>query len=96
MVVGGGGTCCDFLSNPTLFHPCACRCRKVGINDPIHPEPLRGRIRPHHRGCDIQSFDFHPATHSNGKLDSYRKQCVIDDEVALLDVLDTAGQEEYG
>jgi len=29
------------------------------------------------------------------QLDSYRKQCVIDDEVALLDVLDTAGQEEY-
>jgi len=27
--------------------------------------------------------------------DSYRKQCTIDDEVALLDVLDTAGQEEY-
>ncbi|KAI7821875.1 small G-protein Ras1 [Gamsiella multidivaricata] len=27
--------------------------------------------------------------------DSYRKQCVIDDEVALFDVLDTAGQEEY-
>jgi len=27
--------------------------------------------------------------------DSYRKQCVIDDEVALLDVLNTAGQEEY-
>lgn len=27
--------------------------------------------------------------------DSYRKQCVIDDEVAWLDVLDTAGQEEY-
>jgi len=31
----------------------------------------------------------------NGSVDSYRKQCVIDDEVALLDVLDTAGQEEY-
>ena len=28
--------------------------------------------------------------------DSYRKQVVIDEEVALLDVLDTAGQEEYG
>ena len=28
-------------------------------------------------------------------VDSYRKQCVIDDQVALLDVLDTAGQEEY-
>ncbi|KAI8889485.1 ras-like protein 1 [Backusella circina FSU 941] len=27
--------------------------------------------------------------------DSYRKQCVVDDETALLDVLDTAGQEEY-
>lgn len=30
-----------------------------------------------------------------GPTDSYRKQCVIDEEVALLDVLDTAGQEEY-
>ncbi|CED83521.1 ras protein [Phaffia rhodozyma] len=28
--------------------------------------------------------------------DSYRKQTTIDDEIALLDVLDTAGQEEYG
>ncbi|KAF7327476.1 Rheb-like protein [Mycena kentingensis (nom. inval.)] len=28
--------------------------------------------------------------------DSYRKQMLVDDEVALLDVLDTAGQEEYG
>ncbi|CAO3612158.1 unnamed protein product [Cunninghamella echinulata] len=27
--------------------------------------------------------------------DSYRKQCIIDQETALLDVLDTAGQEEY-
>jgi GTPase KRas len=27
--------------------------------------------------------------------DSYRKQCVVDGETALLDVLDTAGQEEY-
>jgi GTPase KRas len=27
--------------------------------------------------------------------DSYRKQCQIDEETALLDVLDTAGQEEY-
>lgn len=28
-------------------------------------------------------------------LDSYRKECVIDSETSLLDVLDTAGQEEY-
>ncbi|KAF9053257.1 ras-like protein [Panaeolus papilionaceus] len=27
--------------------------------------------------------------------DIYRKQCVIDEEVALLDILDTAGQEDY-
>ena len=27
--------------------------------------------------------------------DSYRKQCMIDNEMVLLDVLDTAGQEEY-
>ncbi|KAH9057826.1 protein ras-1 [Lactarius vividus] len=27
--------------------------------------------------------------------DSYRKQCVIDGEDALVDVLDTAGQEEF-
>jgi GTPase KRas len=32
---------------------------------------------------------------SHVMADSYRKQCVIDDETALLDVLDTAGQEEY-
>ena len=28
------------------------------------------------------------------KPDSYQKRCVIDDEVILLDVLDTAGTEE--
>jgi len=27
--------------------------------------------------------------------DSYRKQCVIDDQVGKLDILDTAGQEEF-
>ncbi|KAK0719525.1 ras family-domain-containing protein [Lasiosphaeria hispida] len=27
--------------------------------------------------------------------DSYRKQCVIDDQACMLEVLDTAGQEEY-
>lgn len=35
-------------------------------------------------------------TADNVTEDSYRKQCFIDEEVALLDVLDTAGQEEYG
>lgn len=27
--------------------------------------------------------------------DSYRKQCIVDNEQVMLDVLDTAGQEEY-
>ena len=27
--------------------------------------------------------------------DSYRKQVVVDGETCLLDILDTAGQEEY-
>ena len=46
-------------------------------------------MRPLLVRCDIA--DYLPLY----SLDSYRKQCVIDDEVALLDVLDTAGQEEY-
>ncbi|GAA5937870.1 hypothetical protein JCM10213_001919 [Rhodosporidiobolus nylandii] len=36
-----------------------------------------------------------PSANTTPPLDSYRKQCMIDEEVALLDVLDTAGQEEY-
>lgn len=50
----------------------------------------------------METFPFHPPINAHLPqeltsllLDSYRKQCVIDDEVALLDVLDTAGQEEY-
>lgn len=48
------------------------------------------------RVSPARSHSFIPPTHPLiPRLDSYRKQCVIDDEVALLDVLDTAGQEEY-
>ncbi|KAH9855402.1 ras protein [Lenzites betulinus] len=44
----------------------------------------------------IQYFQSHFVTEYDPTIeDSYRKQCVIEDEVALLDVLDTAGQEEY-
>merc|ERR1711944_265663 len=41
----------------------------------------------------IQSYfvtDYDPTIE-----DSYQKQCVIDDKVARLDILDTAGQEEF-
>ena len=65
----------------------------------IDTKPLRGRIRSHHRRYSPhilrsdQSIISWPMP--DVRSDSYRKQCVIDDEVALLDVLDTAGQEEY-
>ena len=41
--------------------------------------PRRGGVVP--KRCPLQ--------------DSYRKQVVIDGETCLLDILDTAGQEEY-
>ncbi|KAF9474352.1 ras-domain-containing protein [Pholiota conissans] len=44
----------------------------------------------------IQFFNNHFVAGYDPTIeDSYRKRCVIDDEVAILDVLDTAGQEEY-
>ncbi|KAK7032851.1 ras-like protein [Favolaschia claudopus] len=46
--------------------------------------------------CFFDSLMYKANFSSSAIEDSYRKQCVIDDEVALLDVLDTAGQEEYG
>jgi GTPase KRas len=78
-------------------------------DDSIDPKPFRRRIRPHDRRYDALCLTPRPPTpfshppinaHPPHELtlplpDSYRKQCVIDDEVALLDVLDTAGQEEY-
>lgn len=48
-------------------------------------------------GSSSRLFPFNPPlTPLDLTEDSYRKQCFIDEEVALLDVLDTAGQEEYG
>ena len=64
------------------------------LDDTIDPGPLRRRIRSYHRRC-VEPGTIHKMTTKIGFADSYRKQCVIDDEVALLDVLDTAGQEEY-
>lgn len=104
VVVGGGGTSslpyrgcpCHSLQRPLISAP---RRRKVCPHHPVHSKPLCRRIRPHHRGCVTQPAMCllgSWALSSGNATDSYRKQCVIDDEVALLDVLDTAGQEEYG
>lgn len=52
------------------------------------PSKVRNPVLSLVYGPQQRSTDFRSA-------DSYRKQCIVDDEVALLDVLDTAGQEEY-
>ncbi len=68
---------------------------------PTHPKPFRRRVRSYNRRYLGLSTPSHllrlatPSSHHGSTLDSYRKQCIIDGETALLDVLDTAGQEEY-
>eukprot|EP00088_Acartia_fossae_P031103 TRINITY_DN3204_c0_g1_i13.p1 TRINITY_DN3204_c0_g1~~TRINITY_DN3204_c0_g1_i13.p1 ORF type:complete len:218 (-),score=42.27 TRINITY_DN3204_c0_g1_i13:714-1313(-) len=46
--------------------------------------------------CTIQFIQSYFVTDYDPTIeDSYTKQCLIDDRVAKLDVLDTAGQEEF-
>lgn len=80
MVVGGGGVGKSCLTIQLI------QSHFVDEYDPtIEGEPHIPPRRSHrNRSSPTPSL-----------ADSYRKQCVIDDEVALLDVLDTAGQEEY-
>jgi GTPase SAR1 family protein len=64
-------------------------------------DPTIGELRVPPRLDRLSLSDLRPCPAGEAQLtyapeDSYRKQCIIDDEVALLDVLDTAGQEEYG
>ena len=64
------------------------------LDDTADPKPFCRRVRSHYRrSAKLEPFRSHII--KIDVADSYRKQCVIDDEVALLDVLDTAGQEEY-
>ena len=69
------------------------------LDHPVDTESLRRRIRSDNRRYTLAlpCVQFRLCIMLIHRLppDSYRKQCVIDDEVALLDVLDTAGQEEY-
>ena len=60
---------------------------------------------PRHKACDARGAGraggVDAPSLEGGSLssvllqDSYRKQVVIDGETCLLDILDTAGQEEY-
>lgn len=43
----------------------------------------------------MKSSSLPAVPHPPHPQDSYRKQVVIDGETCLLDILDTAGQEEY-
>jgi hypothetical protein len=69
----------------------SARRGQVGPHHPVHPKPLCRRVRSDHRRCAHAPS----RTCAQQSPDSYRKQCMIDEETALLDVLDTAGQEEY-
>ncbi|XP_023343132.1 ras-like protein 2 [Eurytemora carolleeae] len=46
--------------------------------------------------CTIQFIQSYFVTDYDPTIeDSYTKQCIVDDKVAKLDILDTAGQEEF-
>jgi hypothetical protein len=104
VVVGGGGTSSFF------FAYWGCLCHSLSSSPYSLPGVGKSALTiqfiqshfvdeydPTIEGTHICAPFASPA-HSCSAMatDSYRKQCVIDDEVALLDVLDTAGQEEYG
>ena len=90
VVVGGGGVGKSALTIQfiqvnsrlyvrSLMVPLLC-VRRVG--KVVHLSSLTPTLQSHF----VEEYD--PTIE-----DSYRKQCVIDDEVAVLDILDTAGQE---
>jgi len=93
VVVGGGGGYYG-LSHPHIPHTCFfAGVGKSALTIQFIQSHFVDEYDPTIEG----EFEF-PAHRQTPQhlLDSYRKQCVIDEEVALLDVLDTAGQEEYG
>lgn len=65
---------------------CRTKCRKPSQ----HPAALLACSRIALREVSWLTFSL-----SVPWQDSYRKQVVIDGETCLLDILDTAGQEEY-
>lgn len=76
------------------------RCGKVGTDRPVRAKSLRGGLESDHRFAGVNSAvsfadDQCEIVRSALAEDYYRKQCLVDNELALLEVLDTAGQEEY-
>lgn len=106
VIVGGGGTLAIASQKHFILIP-SYRCRQICSYHSVHPVPVCWWVWPHYWRyvkysyrvwcfclCEIVE-DFLGSWFWISTLDSYRKQCVIDGETALLDVLDTAGQEEY-
>jgi GTPase KRas protein len=88
VVVGGGGVGKSALTIQFI------QSHFVDEYDPTIEDSCKFFFRPcksKQSSPDFLSFSL-PSPTLRGKD---RKQCVIDEEVALLDILDTAGQEEY-
>nr|XP_009683028.1 PREDICTED: ras-related protein R-Ras2 [Struthio camelus australis] len=67
-----------------------CSLHLNGLNDQEARSCARAQAySPHSRSYFVTDYD--PTIE-----DSYTKQCVIDERAARLDILDTAGQEEFG
>lgn len=95
VVVGGGGvgksaltiqfiqvSVCVFACENVISWACVCACMHVVVCVVPDYTSVCVCLQSHF----VEEYD--PTIE-----DSYRKQCVIDDEVAVLDILDTAGQE---
>uniref|UniRef100_A0A8C4NF45 small monomeric GTPase n=1 Tax=Eptatretus burgeri TaxID=7764 RepID=A0A8C4NF45_EPTBU len=58
---------------------------------PFVSQRLRGSVTPHAQRSSLQFVEDYEPT----KADSYRKPVVLDGEEVQIDILDTAGQEDY-
>uniref|UniRef100_A0A096MYB0 RAS related 2 n=1 Tax=Papio anubis TaxID=9555 RepID=A0A096MYB0_PAPAN len=68
---------------------------QVGAHHPVHPGQ-NSKIKLLSCWLILESESYFVTDYDPTIEDSYTKQCVIDDRAARLDILDTAGQEEFG
>lgn len=71
---------------------CADPAVHVRWGEPLITDSCRRRSSGHNPQCRVFQFveDYEPT-----KADSYRKKVVLDGEEVQIDILDTAGQEDY-
>ncbi|XP_034381753.1 ras-related protein R-Ras2 isoform X1 [Cyclopterus lumpus] len=88
VVVGGGGVGKSALTIQFI------QGNMSSVTSPPPPQGSAGPVACCRGGVSFLSYfvtDYDPTIE-----DSYTKQCVIDERAARLDILDTAGQEEFG